>query len=592
MHNEAARISALKNLRLLDTLPSENFDRITRLVAKYFGLPIAAISLTDTDRQWFKSKVGVEHNEIPRVKAPCAQVAETRAPVVIRDFQTDEFYAKSTLGDAGIRFYCGVPLITPSGHGIGALCVLGVEPFEVTEEQLSTLSDLAAMVMDQIELQHAFGRIEPSTGLPNRYQLVNDLSDLANQTHRHEQVISLLDLAQTSQFDRMIRVVGMSHLDDLIGKVTHILSECLDGSLAAYHVGPTQFAFLSPPDFSADDYKDFLQHIMTTVQNELEFQITMTPSIGSMVFTPGDYAPEEILRSLQSAVQDARESASKIAFFCPDMDIRHQRNFVIQRDFPKALEGDGQLSVVFQPRVDAANGVYKSAEVLLRWQHPTLGNISPAEFIPVIEVSAYARQLTDWVVTAALRQLSYWNSLGMRLKISINLSAINLQETDFLERLNCAMAQFGVEGQQIEFELTETAVMMEAGAGLSLLNEMTASGIRLSIDDFGTGYSSLAYLQKLPANVVKIDRSFINDMKEGNRERVLVQSMITLSHSLGYEVVAEGVETQEAAELLSAMGCDEIQGYWISRPLGSDALLGWLSERSLTEFRYREPACA
>lgn len=195
-------------------------------------------------------------------------------------------------------------------------------------------------------------------------------------------------------------------------------------------------------------------------------------------------------------------------------------------------------------------------------------------------------------MTAALRQLSYWNSLGMRLKISINLSAINLQETDFLERLNCAMARFGVEGQQIEFELTETAVMMEAGAGLSLLNEMTASGIRLSIDDFGTGYSSLAYLQKLPANVVKIDRSFINDMKEGNRERVLVQSMITLSHSLGYEVVAEGVETQEAAELLSAMGCDEIQGYWISRPLGSDALLGWLSERSLTEFRYREPACA
>jgi GAF domain-containing protein len=131
MQNEYDRLMALRNLRLLDTIPSANFDRITRLAANYFDLPVAAVSLTDTDRQWFKSKVGVEHNQIPRYKAPCAEVAETCKPLVIRDFADDTYYADSTLGQAGIRFYCGVPLVTPDGHGLGALCVLGTNPADV-----------------------------------------------------------------------------------------------------------------------------------------------------------------------------------------------------------------------------------------------------------------------------------------------------------------------------------------------------------------------------------------------------------------------------------------------------------------------------
>jgi EAL domain-containing protein (putative c-di-GMP-specific phosphodiesterase class I)/GGDEF domain-containing protein len=593
MHNETARIAALKNLRLLDTLPSENFDRITRLVASYFGLPIAAISLTDVNRQWFKSKVGVEHNEIPRQKAPCAQVAESCAPLVIRDFAEDAYYADSPLGKAGIRFYCGVPLMTPKGDGLGALCVLGTEPFDATEEQVATLSDLAAMVMDQIELQHAFGRIEPSSGLPNRYQLLNDLADLSNSCKGQPRIISLLDLAQTSQFDRMIRVVGMSHVDGMVEKVAAILKQHLGENADAYHIAPTQFAFTAPQSVSLGEYAGFLEGIIASLGNELEFQIAATPSIGVMQFVPGETrVAEEILRALQSAVQDARESDSKIAYFSSETDTRHQRNFIIQRDFKHALEDEDQLSLVFQPRVDAAGGGYRSAEVLLRWKHPSLGHISPSEFIPVIEASTFARPLTQWVVTAAIRQLGLWNSMGLSIKLSINLSANNLREGDFVERLNATLQTYRVACNQIEFELTETAMMLDTSSALDLLTKMAGTGIRFSIDDFGTGYSSLAYLQKLPAAVVKIDRSFITDMKLGNRERVLVQSMIALSHSLGYEVVAEGVETREEAELLSAMGCNELQGYWVSRPLAGDAFLHWLSEQDATATRRTRSACA
>lgn len=160
--DENARVDALRNLDLLDTPSSEAFDRITRLAAKLFNLPISAVSLTDTNRQWFKSRVGVAHQQIPRDRAPCAQVADTSAPVVIHDLLIDPFYRESLLAESGIRFYAGAPLITDDGYSIGAMCVLGMEPRGISTEELAALTDMAAMVMTQIELKYALGRIGKS----------------------------------------------------------------------------------------------------------------------------------------------------------------------------------------------------------------------------------------------------------------------------------------------------------------------------------------------------------------------------------------------------------------------------------------------
>ncbi|KQO77717.1 sensor domain-containing phosphodiesterase [Rhizobium sp. Leaf262] len=578
MQNEIARLSSLKKLRLLDTLPSENFDRITRLAASIFGLPIAAVSLTDTHRQWFKSKVGVDHNEIPREKAPCANVAESRVPFVIRDFQQDDCYIDSTLGNAGIRFYAGAPLLTADGFGLGALCVLGTEPRDITEGEMATLCDLAAMVMDQIELTHALGRIEPSSGLPNRFQLLNDLSD-ASLRNDGQRIISQLDLVQTEQFERLSRVLGPSYLDNMIQAVSRLLSEHVGPDGTAYHVGPTQFAFFAPEGVDSEDYLAALANMLREIESNSETHISMMPSIGMVAYDQQAMAAEDVLRSLQSAVQDARESPTKIGMFSPAMDLRHRRNFMILQDFRSALAAPDQFSLVFQPRLDVATGEICSAEALLRWDHPVLGPLSPAEFIPVVEASSFARDLTDWVIGEALLHLAKWGSQGHRFKLSINLSALNLEEQDFFERLMTKLSASGVEPDQIELELTETVMMKETDGAFGLLNQLKASGVQLAIDDFGTGYSSLAYLQKLPADIVKIDRSFVADMENGNRERVLVRSMVDLSHSLGYRVVAEGVETKEAADLLEAMGCDEIQGYWLSRPVRGDTLFEWLVDR-------------
>ena len=179
MNNEQARLSVLRQLNLLDTPPSESFDRITRMASLLFDLPIAAVSLTDHDRQWFKSRVGVDHWEIPRFKACCGEVADTGAVLVVNDLLASRHYRDSQLAESGIRFYAGAPLVTSEGYTLGAMCVLGTEPRAVTEQERSILKDLAAMVMAQIDLQHAVGRVDPATGLPNYLRFVEDLSDLS-----------------------------------------------------------------------------------------------------------------------------------------------------------------------------------------------------------------------------------------------------------------------------------------------------------------------------------------------------------------------------------------------------------------------------
>lgn len=246
-NDEKARLDALRQLRLLDTPPSESFDRITRMASRIFDLPVAAVSLTDHDRQWFKSRVGVDHDHIPRDKAPCAQIAESTAPLVIEDFLLDPCYANSVLGRSGTRFYAGAPLITKDGFGLGALCVLGTEPRQATESEMAALVDLAAMVMTQIELQHAFGRIDPVSGLPTRTQCVEDLADLARDRPGEHRFAVVVDVARDNQIGRITRTMGGSRVDELIREASNALQAALGSDRTAYHVGTAQFAFLSPP---------------------------------------------------------------------------------------------------------------------------------------------------------------------------------------------------------------------------------------------------------------------------------------------------------------------------------------------------------
>ncbi|NLS25790.1 hypothetical protein S2M10_07620 [Sphingomonas sp. S2M10] len=577
-YQEAARLDALYQLKLLDTPPSEQFDRITRMAAQIFGLPIAAVSLTDRDRQWFKSRVGVEHCSIPRHKAPCAEVADTRDLVVIEDFATHPCYADSLLARNGTRFYAGAPLVTSDGYGLGALCVLGGEPRIATAEERAALTDLAAMVMAQIELQHAFGRIDPISGLPTRAQFRDDFFDLARDCPGQFRIAVIADLARDDQIAKIVGAMGAARLDEMVREAAQAIQTALGPHRTVYHVGTTQFAFLSAPEVDVDTYVPLLEQGFTAIRATSSVRFVTSVAIGLRPFRFGDVPAEDVLRGAASAAQDARRTDGAIALFSPARDSEMRRHYDLLQDFGAALETEGQLRLVYQPRVDLATGRCLGAETLLRWRHPTLGEVSPAEFIPIIEQTALARPTTQWVLDRALDQLAAWQAAGLDLTLSINISAANLMEPDLIQRIQLALLSRQLRPERLEIELTESAMMAQPEKALAILGELADVGVALAIDDFGTGHSSLAYLQRVPAQVVKIDQAFVRGMDAARgADHVLVETMIVLIHKLGRRVVAEGVETQAAAALLAGLGCEEAQGYWFARPLEVSAFAEWVA---------------
>ncbi|MGQ4878585.1 EAL domain-containing protein [Billgrantia sp. LNSP4103-1] len=575
---EQERLYALRQLNLLDTPPSESFDRITRMASKFFGMPIAAVSLTDADRQWFKSRVGVEHWEIPRYKACCGEVADESQVLVVPDLLESPTYRDSLLAQSGIRFYAGAPLQTPEGYTLGAMCVLDTRPRDISEEGLAVLQDLAAMVMAQIELQHAIGRVDPLTGLPNRSQFVEDLEDRirdASGQPRYALFTEVLDVAQVSTLNR---VMGPAYFDDIVRIAGRGLQEALGETRRLYSVGPGQFVHLMEGGEEQEMLAEALRLRQALVSLECirEAPVLVRPVIGVAPLQRGEEAAIDILRTAHSACQDARQTEAGAGVYSQELDAAYRRRFRLLSDFRAALMASDQLRLVYQPRIELSTRRCLGAEALLRWCHPELGEVSPTEFIPLIENTPLARSLTEWVMHTSITQTQSWHRQGLFLTVSLNVSACNLDEEDFTTRLLSCLKQAGLPKSAIELELTETALFDQGRAAWQQLDTLSQAGIRIAIDDFGTGYSSLAYLQDIPAQIVKLDRCFIRGLDEGPRSRILVKSMLRMAHDLGYRVVAEGVETQQALDYLELLGCHEAQGFHMARPLEVDDFEAWL----------------
>jgi EAL domain-containing protein (putative c-di-GMP-specific phosphodiesterase class I)/GGDEF domain-containing protein len=431
------------------------------------------------------------------------------------------------------------------------------------------------MVMDQIELQHAFGRIDPVSGLPNRNQFLEDLADLGRDSPGQRRLAVLVDLARSEQLSSGLRVMGAGYLDDIVRTAAAKLKTVLGPKRTAYHVAATQFAFLAEAGVDEALYPLQLEETLSSVARQTAARFVMTSVVGVAPLVAGETNPDSILRTAHCAAQDARAAARSVGVYSAEIDTAHRRRFRLLSDFPEALESHAQLSLAFQPRIDLRSNACLAAEALLRWDHPDLGPVSPAEFIPIIEQTSLAGAVTDWVLDAALHQLRIWRSQGVELELAINISAANLDEPGFAAKVQLYLLKHAIRPEWLELEVTESAMMQDVERALAQIEALVEAGIRIAIDDFGTGYSSLSYLQRLPARVLKIDRSFVSGMGERPREEALVASMLSLAHDLGYRVVAEGIETPEAMATLRAMGCDEGQGYFIARPMSAADFENW-----------------
>ena len=576
---ETERLAALTDMRLLDTPASESFDRITRMAARLFDVPISAVSLTDRGRQWFKSHVGTPTREIPREQAPCAEVTRTAAALVVPDMLEDQRFADSPLSRNGVRFYAGAPLITRDGHALGAMCVLGLDPRGVAPDEMAALRDLAGLVMAQIELEHDFGRVDPLSGLPNRHQFADDLRDLGRAQPGAARVAVMVDLADMKQVSQMQSVLGPAYVDDLIQASSRRVKDALGRNARLYHVSVAAYLFVLE-ETGVQAWHDAMERLTAGLSAPIlcnDIPVSLSPAFGISPFRLGEADPRDTLRTAISAAGDARAVGLAYAVYSPASDGANRRRFTLLTDMREALARDDQFRLVYQPRVDVRTRACVGAEALLRWRNPQLGNVPPGEFIPLVEQTALARPVTEWVISAALDQVAAWRARGIGLRVSVNVSANNLREPDFAQRLGEELARRGLTSEGLELELTESALIDDMGRVREQLEQLRALGIEIAIDDFGTGYSSFSYLKMIPASTVKLDQSFIRTLEGDHTGKLLVRSMVGMAHDLGFRVVAEGVETEAAFEFLAECGCEEAQGYLFSRPVEPEALVDWLA---------------
>ncbi|MFN4115492.1 MAG: putative bifunctional diguanylate cyclase/phosphodiesterase [Inhella sp.] len=431
------------------------------------------------------------------------------------------------------------------------------------------------------------------TGLPNRAQFVEALSGcLAEQPDRLALLVLNLD-----RFKPVNDALGRELGDRLLMAVAERLPGLLPagpGRLVA-RLGGDEFAlFVQGADAQQAMAVAKAIHEALAAPVELErrsqardgdplhdkLKVDVSASIGIAVFPGHGVHHDDLLTHAERAMDLAKRRQAGSLLFEDAMNARTPASLGLLTELRRAVANE-ELRLFLQPKQDLEKLEVRGAEALVRWQHPTRGMVPPGLFIPFAEETGFVRQLTQWVLRAAARHAADVHAKGLSLRIAVNLSTRDLLEADLLGKLQTMLAEEDCAPEWLCLEITESAIMDDPKRALETVRGLADAGFRLAIDDFGTGYSSLAYLQKLPVHEVKIDQSFVFDLDKDENNQTIVRSTIELSHKLGKKVVAEGVETVDALNLLEQWGCDEAQGYYIARPMPAEQLIAKLLSGSL-----------
>jgi diguanylate cyclase len=410
--------------------------------------------------------------------------------------------------------------------------------------------------------------IDSVTGLPNRHafneQLTQALSDV--QTHGGSVGLLLLDL---DNFKIVNDTLGHQTGDALLMAAARRLMASLRSGDVICRIGGDEFAIIlqAVNAHHGDVIADKLLNALALPFDIEGHEIYVSGSIGISTYPHDATDIDTLTRNADTAMYQAKgKGKNTFEKFHPEQDQRAQKRLVLETNLRKAMER-GELMLYYQPQIGLADGKLKGLEALLRWKHPELGLISPAEFIPVAEESGLIIPIGRWVILTACQQVAAWREAGLgNVHVSVNLSVRQTRDAHLVRDIVHTLRDAGMQPGQLELEITETALMENVHANVELLHRLQTEGIRLSIDDFGTGYSSMAYLKRFPIDQVKIDRTFVRDIPGDANDEAITTAIIAMAHSLGLTVVAEGVETEEQLRFLRNVACDTMQGFYFAEP--------------------------
>jgi diguanylate cyclase (GGDEF)-like protein/PAS domain S-box-containing protein len=417
------------------------------------------------------------------------------------------------------------------------------------------------------------------TGLPNRSNLTDRLRATLRRSSRTLEPVALL-VMDLDQFKEINDALGHDHGDRLLIELSHRLESQIHDTDMVARLGGDEFAVLltSPGDLDA------ARAVAARIRGALEqpfhlggISLLINASIGIAVYPDHAVDGETLTRRADVAMYTAKRKGEGVAVYSPEHDQSSIRRLSLLGELRRAITDD-QLVLHYQPAVALDTGQVCAVESLVRWQHPIHGLLPPGEFIELAEVSGTIQPLARWVLERAVRTAAEWSRSGLDFRVAVNLSVRNLYDLELPAWLGQLLSEHAVCADRLVLEITETELMADPFYAMEVLGKLKALGAATSIDDFGTGYSSLAYLKDLPIDELKIDRSFVGTMVTDESDLTIVRSIIDLSHNLGLDVVAEGVEDAATLELLAGMGCDRAQGYLLSRPVPADDLLAWVDD--------------
>jgi len=416
------------------------------------------------------------------------------------------------------------------------------------------------------------------TGLPNRRLFFDRLLQAILYARRRQQPVVLM-VMDLSGFREINDTLGHQEGDDLLKQIGPRMQEALRSSDTIARLGGDDFAILLP-ETSLEEARICADKLLQVFSRPFalgEISIRIGASFGITAYPQHSEDPEVLIQQAEVALNHAKTTQQDVVEYARDLDTHSLDRLTLLSDLQKSIEND-QLVFYYQPKISIRTRQIMGVEALVRWSHPERGLVSPGQFIPLAEQTGFIRPMTYWGVEQALHQCRAWCRQDLRISVAVNISTHCLQDSRFSGRIIDTLRESGLGSNCLEFEITESAIMVEPERAKVILGQFRALGITISIDDFGTGFTSLSYLRELPVDKIKIDRSFVANMLKNERDATIVRSVIDLAHNMGYQVVAEGVEDEKIWAALEQLDCDLIQGYFVARPMVASALEQWVSQ--------------